>query len=109
MSRQEANVNSQEICEVEKQIEFWTGIRDRADTASPGYRQACTQLPRLRANRDNLIKLRGEAETRKALDGKTREVALRPMLRERGFSVHDWAKAASVDFHTANNYLKGKN
>jgi ribosome-binding protein aMBF1 (putative translation factor) len=38
----------------------------------------------------------------------SREALIRPILEEKGFSVHDWATKAKVDFHTANNYLKGK-
>jgi hypothetical protein len=39
---------------------------------------------------------------------RTHKEVLRPILDEKGFSVHDWAKHAKVDFHTANNYLAGK-
>jgi hypothetical protein len=38
----------------------------------------------------------------------TREPFLRPILDQKGFSIHDWAKKANVDFHTANDYLTGK-
>lgn len=37
-----------------------------------------------------------------------RKAFLGQLLEEKGFSVHDWAKAAEVDFHTANGYLTGK-
>lgn len=37
-----------------------------------------------------------------------REALLRRVLREQGMSVHDWATKAEVDYHTADNYLKGK-
>ena len=30
------------------------------------------------------------------------------ILDEKGFSVHDWANAAKVDFHTANDFLYGR-
>jgi lambda repressor-like predicted transcriptional regulator len=40
--------------------------------------------------------------------GNAREAFLSPILKKKGFSVHDWAKTAKVDFHTANNYLRGK-
>lgn len=43
-----------------------------------------------------------------AATGNTREAFLRPILDKKGFSVHDWARRANVDFHTADNYLKGK-
>jgi hypothetical protein len=38
----------------------------------------------------------------------TRKAFLGPILDEKGFSVHDWAESAKVDFHTANDYLTGK-
>jgi ribosome-binding protein aMBF1 (putative translation factor) len=41
-------------------------------------------------------------------DSSARETALRMILDQKGFSVHDWAKKAGVDFHTASNYRKGK-
>jgi len=37
-----------------------------------------------------------------------REQFIKPILEKKGFSVHDWAKRAKVDFHTANSYLKGE-
>jgi len=37
-----------------------------------------------------------------------RESFLKPILHEKGWSVHDWARESKGDFHTANNYLKGK-
>jgi len=49
---------------------------------------------------------------RKALEAngaqQTREAFLRQILDKEGFSVNDWAARAKVDFHTANDYLKGK-
>jgi hypothetical protein len=39
--------------------------------------------------------------------GNTREEILRPILDKQGLTVHGWANQASVDFHTADNYLKG--
>jgi hypothetical protein len=35
-----------------------------------------------------------------------REAFVRPILEEKGWSIPDWATNATVDFHTANNYLK---
>jgi Helix-turn-helix len=49
-----------------------------------------------------------ESKPAKVSDGNTREIVLRPILSSKGLSVHDWAKGAGVDFHTANRYLKGK-
>jgi hypothetical protein len=49
-----------------------------------------------------------ETKPTNASAGGTREAFLKPILKEKGFSVHDWAKVARVDFHTANDYLKGK-
>lgn len=44
--------------------------------------------------------------SRDSAAGKLREEILRPLLVS--LSVHDWANKAKVDFHTADNYLKGK-
>jgi hypothetical protein len=49
-----------------------------------------------------------ETESTNAAAGNRREAFLKPILKEKGFSVHDWANEAKVDFHTANGYLKGK-
>jgi hypothetical protein len=43
-----------------------------------------------------------------AIPNNFREVFVRPILQERGLSIHDWATNADVDFHTADNYIKGK-
>jgi hypothetical protein len=37
-----------------------------------------------------------------------RETFVQPILDKNGFSIHDWAKTAKVDFHTASSYLKGE-
>ncbi len=37
-----------------------------------------------------------------------REAFVMPILGRKGWSIHDWAVNADVDFHTANDYLKGK-
>lgn len=44
----------------------------------------------------------------KAARTNSREAFLRSILKKKGFSIHDLAKQANVDFHTADNYLKGK-
>jgi len=44
------------ILKCEGQIEFWTGIKEKSASASPGYRQACAQLPRLRTARAELVR-----------------------------------------------------
>jgi hypothetical protein len=36
-----------------------------------------------------------------------RAVFVEPFLRKKGWSVFEWANNSSVDFHTANDYLKG--
>jgi len=38
----------------------------------------------------------------------SREGILKPILSAQGLSIHDWATKADVDFHTANNYFRGK-
>lgn len=37
-----------------------------------------------------------------------RKAFLTPILEKKGFSVHDWANEAGVDWHTADSYLNGK-
>ena len=37
-----------------------------------------------------------------------RESFVRLLLVEKGWSTLDWAQKSNVDFHTADNYLKGK-
>jgi len=37
-----------------------------------------------------------------------RKAVVLPILEERGWSVLDWATNSGVDFHTANDYLKGR-
>lgn len=49
-----------------------------------------------------------ESKSTNVAAGNTREAFLRPILDKNGFSVHGWATEANVDFHTANDYLKGK-
>jgi hypothetical protein len=49
-----------------------------------------------------------ESESTNLARGNSREALIRPILEEKGFSIHDWATHASVDFHTACRYLKGK-
>jgi hypothetical protein len=37
-----------------------------------------------------------------------RQAFVLPLLNSKGWSILDWAKQSEVDFHTANDYLKGK-
>lgn len=37
-----------------------------------------------------------------------RELSIRPLLKEKGWSTHDWAVQSNVDFHTADRYLRGE-
>lgn len=39
---------------------------------------------------------------------RARRAFVRPILDQKGWSVSQWAVEASVDFHTANDYLEGK-
>ena len=39
---------------------------------------------------------------------KERSLFVQPRLDKRGWSIKDWAEHSNVDFHTANDYLKGK-
>ncbi len=38
----------------------------------------------------------------------TREAFIKPILEKKGLSIRQWAINAKVDFHTADDYLKGK-
>jgi|SRR5579863_2635899 len=49
-----------------------------------------------------------ERKASNAMAGNTRKAFLKPLLKTNGFSIHGWARAAKVDFHTANDYLNGK-
>ena len=40
--------------------------------------------------------------------GSVREAFVMPILTAKGWSIYDWATNAGVDFHTANDYLKGQ-
>ena len=83
----------------------------RGDRHWGGYKRTIEELKRFEAERDRLIKSNQPQSIATKL-GKaasdTREEQLRSMLDDRGFSIHDWAKRAGVDFHTADNFLKGK-
>lgn len=48
-----------------------------------------------------------ESKSASAAPGNAREAFIRPILDKKGFTVHGWANQADVDFHTADNYLKG--
>lgn len=48
------------------------------------------------------------AATRKPASSIMREASINAMLEKKGLSVRQWANDAKVDFHTADNYLKGK-
>ncbi len=58
--------------------------------------------------RSSLVESNEKATRRNAAPGGAREAFLRSILDNKGFSVHDWANKAGVDFHTADNFLKGK-
>jgi lambda repressor-like predicted transcriptional regulator len=37
-----------------------------------------------------------------------RQAVVVPMLEKKGWSIHEWASQANVDFHTVHSYLNGK-
>ncbi|HTF25208.1 MAG TPA: helix-turn-helix transcriptional regulator [Candidatus Limnocylindria bacterium] len=49
-----------------------------------------------------------ESKPMKVAPSSTREAFIKPILEKKGFSVQEWARKANVDFHTADNYLKGE-
>lgn len=58
--------------------------------------------------REKEQKLSLDGKFTKAAASKTREVFLKPLLKTKGLSIRGWARNAKLDFHTADNYLKGK-
>ena len=58
-------------------------------------------------NNDKTARSAEGKPTNGAAGGARRKAFLQPILDKKGFSVHDWANEADVDFHTANDYLKG--
>jgi lambda repressor-like predicted transcriptional regulator len=65
-----------------------------------GAKQAVSSRALKRSNRGG--------RSPKAAAGNTREAFLRAKLEKKGFSLREWARKANVDFHTADNCLKGK-
>jgi hypothetical protein len=102
---------------VKELVEIESDYKIQWDTAADGADALESQL---RRRRDELIETirRDYPETAKKLllegsewrkaEINSREEFLRSILIEKGFSVHDWASAAKVDFHTANDFLHGK-
>lgn len=52
-------------------------------------------------------RVENNGETANAVEN-ARQLFVRPILEKKGWSVHQFAVEAQVDFHTANDYLKGK-
>ena len=48
-----------------------------------------------------------QLDSQDATGANDREVVVLPILLSKGWSILDWATASNVDFHTANDYLKG--
>jgi hypothetical protein len=105
--------------QLQAQIEVLQRWLDRAQPSNrPAYRHAVERKQSLERELE-LSKLRVSfAKARTATNapleeqsprpGNERQKFVQPLLEAKGWSIHDWAKNASVDFHTANNYLKGK-
>lgn len=84
----------------------------------PQYRQAVKRKQSLEKElelsklRESFAKARtatdAQAEEQNPQPGAKRQRFVKSWLSAKGWSIHDWAKNASVDFHTADNYLKGK-
>ncbi|HEV2521803.1 MAG TPA: helix-turn-helix transcriptional regulator [Candidatus Acidoferrales bacterium] len=58
--------------------------------------------------RERALEKSAPASQRDAKPTNERDLFVRPILDKKGWSILDWAKDSGVDFHTANNYLKGK-
>jgi hypothetical protein len=95
------------------------GLSDQAYRLGRRVRQSDEWLALARAIADaqhdtvGSVRLRTGSQSKRSkptntAGGNTREAFLRPILDAKGFSVHDWASRARVDFHTANDYLTGK-
>jgi hypothetical protein len=54
---------------------------------------------------ERLLNLAGSGEGRPQ---KGRQDVVQRILTKKGWSIQDWALESGVDFHTANDYLKGK-
>jgi hypothetical protein len=42
------------------------------------------------------------------ISANAREAFVLPILKQKGWSTNDWAQESKVDFHTADDYLKGE-
>jgi lambda repressor-like predicted transcriptional regulator len=51
---------------------------------------------------------RGWISATRGSDARMTKTSLKALLKQRGLSTHGWATQAGVDFHTADDYLKGK-
>lgn len=90
------------------------------DKSSPEFRRMVEQKQVRQRDLDTLREARRLRHEKKAIEAPVatkgphigpanqRDLLIRPMLLEKGWSIHDWATTAAVDFHTADNYLKGK-
>jgi hypothetical protein len=58
--------------------------------------------------RDRGLETSASAPDRDAKPTNERDLFVRPILDNKGWSILDWANDSGVDFHTANNYLKGE-
>jgi hypothetical protein len=68
----------------------------------------CARLERMAIQKSDPERMETSARVEAAQNSNAREPALRQILTAKGFSVRDWAKNADVDFHTADDFLKGK-
>jgi lambda repressor-like predicted transcriptional regulator len=73
------------------------------------YEIEARELEHKKARADSTTALSGTGgKPTNAVVSNTREAFLKPILKKTGFSIRAWARKANVDFHTADNYLKGK-
>jgi hypothetical protein len=72
--------------------------------AVTGRHEEPNELPTARLQ-DNLSPIDADSN-REAAGGRAAFVL--PMLKNKGWSILDWASHSNVDFHTASGYLKGK-
>jgi lambda repressor-like predicted transcriptional regulator len=94
----EDRFNERLVTELEKAVD---GAHIHQAMKPPAKVTASPQVPETERKTDR-------EPTKSGSPGVTRKAFIKPILEKKGFSVNDWASKADVDFHTADNYLKGK-
>jgi transcriptional regulator with XRE-family HTH domain len=103
-----------EIEVLERRLSSWV------DKSRPEFRRMVQRRQLLQRELDTLREARRLRLEKRAIDAPVsatepdkkpadqRDSFVLPILAKKGWSIHEWAVNAEVDFHTANDYLKGK-